>query len=323
MGRRRQHDRQLPPRLRRKRRAYYYVPRVDGRQRWIPLGSDYTAALRRYYEIDGAPDRGTTIGDAMDAYARDVLAGKAPKTQADYARYAAMLRPVFGDVRLAAATPSHFAQYLYKRTARVSANREIAYLASVFRHAMRMGWVAANPCHGVPRNPERPRGRDVSDLELDAFSTGAGPLLAAYIRLKRLTGLRQGELLALRPHDLREDGIHIERPAKGGRRRIITWTPALRAAVDAVLALPPTARTYLWPARGRRPLSTEGFRSAWQRAMRAYIAGGAEPFREHDIRAAAVADLTLEHAQALAGHQSPTTTARAYRRRIYTVPPAQ
>ncbi|MGB1226240.1 MAG: hypothetical protein ACPHCN_19150, partial [Mycobacterium sp.] len=63
------------------------------------------------------------------------------------------------------------------------------------------------------------------------------------------------------------------------------------------------------------PYTPSGFSSIFKRQMVKFIQRGGEKFNEHDIRAhvASNAD-TLDHAQALLGHQDSRTTDRVYRR---------
>lgn len=46
----------------------------------------------------------------------------------------------------------------------------------------------------------------------------------------------------------------------------------------------------LFPSRYGMQLSTGGFKSNWQRHMKAYVAGGNARFWEHDIRAKSGSD---------------------------------
>jgi hypothetical protein len=56
MGRRKEANGHLPPRMLLRHGGYYWTPRVDGRQVWQHLGSDYPGALKAYYEREGVPD---------------------------------------------------------------------------------------------------------------------------------------------------------------------------------------------------------------------------------------------------------------------------
>ena len=75
MGRRRQHDHDLPPHMHRKVRGgvtrYYY-----GRQS-VALGASFPAALRRYAELHGAEPIAGQFSEAAALYVREELPRKA------------------------------------------------------------------------------------------------------------------------------------------------------------------------------------------------------------------------------------------------------
>lgn len=67
--------------------------------------------------------------------------------------------------------------------------------------------------------------------------------------------------------------------------------------------------------RDGKPYTPSGFSSIFKRQMAKFIQAGGERFNEHDIRAFVASKAeTLEHAQALLGHQDAKTTNRVYRR---------
>src|SRR3990167_8678559 len=126
VGRSRSRDKHLPPRMQRKGRAYYYTPFVDGKLRWIKLGSNYAAAVAEWAKREGAHRSGETVGDAMSRYITEILPSKSEKTQRLYHSYTAKLRAVFGDCRLSGdvSAPDIY-RYLSDHPAKVQANREI------------------------------------------------------------------------------------------------------------------------------------------------------------------------------------------------------
>lgn len=141
----------------------------------------------------------------------------------------------------------------------------------MFKKAIRWGVVSGNPRAGVERFSEKPRRRCVEDAEYLAFSDFAGPLLAAYMDFKLLTGLCRGDILAIRLAQLREDGIHI-RVAKTNKPLIIEWSNALNAAETTARRLPrPVTGLYLFSTRKGQPYTSSGFSSIWQRKMRRHL----------------------------------------------------
>ncbi|MGH8570098.1 MAG: hypothetical protein ACREXU_19350 [Gammaproteobacteria bacterium] len=53
MGRHKQTNAHLPPRMVLKHGAYYWTPRIDGQQQMVHLGREYEAALHAYYQREG------------------------------------------------------------------------------------------------------------------------------------------------------------------------------------------------------------------------------------------------------------------------------
>ena len=100
MGRRKLRNKHLPPRMVWRHGAYYHTPRIDGRQHMVRLSADFTEAINLYYQREQRTLAGSTVHDALSRYDREVLPGKAAKTQKDYRRYIGRLRKVFGDCHL-------------------------------------------------------------------------------------------------------------------------------------------------------------------------------------------------------------------------------
>jgi integrase len=148
--------------------------------------------------------------------------------------------------------------------------------------------IEGNPCYGVRRSREAPRDRYVESAELARFGRFAAPRwLRSYCMLKRVAGLRQGDMLRLgKPSDgdgwIRTVIGKVKKPAKIKR----TW--AVDIALRAI-ALDHAERnitsTLLFPTDAGTPLTDSGFKSAWRRAMAKHMAAGNKRFRENDIRA--------------------------------------
>ncbi|RFA31313.1 hypothetical protein CAI21_01405 [Alkalilimnicola ehrlichii] len=176
-----------------------------------------------------------------------------------------------------------------------------------------MGRTPLQPLSRRQAHHRAARDRYIEDEELAAFMQSASPLLQAYCLYKYCTGRRQGEILATRLDQLKEDGIHYQQTAKQGKRVVIEWDDDLRLAVQMAKALPrPSNSEYLFCTRHGQPYSGDGFRSIWQRAMRKALAEGIikERFTEHDIRAKAGTDADERglDAHGLLAHARKTTT---------------
>ena len=322
MGRKRKNQTSLPSRWALKHGRYYYrvpaglEPEWDGKK-WFPLGKTlpeaYSTWHARVQVDDGAPK---TLGAAMDRYTAEVLPTKAPKTQSEYLKALAKLRAVFGQMSPRALKPRHVYQYMDKRPA-IAANREKAVLSAVVTACVRWGALDQNLVRQVKRNPEIPRDRYVTDEEVDAFLNECNAMLKAYVQLKLLTGLRQGQILGMKLSDWDGERLTVQ-GAKGGRTVVYSGDGLIDAVNQAAALRKGRAlrSIYLFATRTGRPYSGDGFRSIWQRAMHKYIAAGNERFTDHDLRAKVASDSEdLAAAQSRLGHQSSQLTNRVYRRK--------
>lgn len=325
MGRRRRHDKHLPSRMYRRGASYYFVE--PGTERWQSLGPDYVTAMRQYADLTAGDVPVSNMGDLIDRYLREVAPHKAESTYRDNLREAKNLKVFFGRMPLTAVKPLHVYQYLEERgkKARTRANREVSLLGATFRKAVRWGLIEhwQNPCQRIEKPQEKARTRYIEDWEFHAFKQHAPILIAAYMDVKYLTGLRQADLLGLRLDQLRDDGIHVT-VGKTGKRIIIEWSDTLRAAVAVARRIPGRVKgLFLFSNRLGQPYTGDGFRSIWQRAMKSALDKGVltERFREHDIRAKAASDAAKGQATALLAHLDARTTERHYRRKPETVAP--
>ncbi len=165
MPRPRERDKNLPPRMYKKGRAYWY----SGTKPWSNLGRDLFAALTRYNELE----QGTTKHD-VTTFA--VLSAKylalgtgdlEPRTKKDYLRYVTRLNKAFGHMPLEDIEPADVEDYHAKRgaTARVQANREKACLSLIWNWGRRKRITALpNPTGGIRRHRESGRKVLVDDV---------------------------------------------------------------------------------------------------------------------------------------------------------------
>jgi integrase len=309
MGRPKLHNKHLPPRMVFHHGAYWHTVRVGGRPQWVRLSADFTEAINLYYQREGRTLAGSTVHDALSRYDREVLPGKAAKTQKDYRRYIGRLREVFGDCQLPSVRRSDVAQYLDRSSAKVEANRQIACLSSVFQSAIRWGWCDDNPCRGAPRNPERRRLRLPTEAELATIRIAASEQLRCMVDVVLLTGLRKGDMLKIRLPDLTPQGLRVE-VSKTGAVAVFEWSEGLREVIDRARSLRRRVGTmYLFATRTGQCYSTRGFDSIWSRALER---AGVEGLTFHDLRRWAINQARrqggLDYAQAIGVHRSRQST---------------
>jgi len=288
-----------------------------------------------------------TIAQLLDRYALEHLPTLAPKTMQSRQISIRKLRPVFGHMPIGALRPVHVYRYrdcATKAHGPRATNLDIATLSHAYTKAVEWGYVDRNPIKGqVAKNSRPPRDRYIEDWEIDEAlrvceehytDRRTGRMLALYIELKLLTGLRRSDMLQLRFQDVRNDGIHVQ-PQKTalttGKKLIIIWDENLRAVVNEIRALRRRVgsiylfcnrqgQCYYNPEKG----TASGFDSIWSRFMVKLLERSkvTERFHEHDLRAKSASDdLSVENAAERLAHASTATTRRHYRRKPSKVSP--
>ena len=317
MGRVRKTRKDLPSRVYFHHGAYYWTPKGAPKVR---LGVSFGEAMIRYSQVAQPAIGKMRIGAVMDDYIKASITSLSQRTQDDYLCAITRLRPVYGDMWPEDLKPHHVYAYLDQRAGKTQANREIAVLSNMMQHAIRKGLIEANPCRQVRRNKESPGDREVLEEEVVAFKPHCPIWIQAYIDLKCLTGLRQGDMLRLGKFAIRDDGLFCQ-TGKRGKRLLFKWTPALRAAVDQCEALrrkPSEPRLF--------PITARGFKSAWSRSMHKYKPDDKDidlRFAENDLRAKVATeaiDMGMD-ATSLMGHSSDAVTRRHYIRGTRKVSP--
>lgn len=318
MPRKRRTNLGLPIRVYLKGKTYYYLTPGN---RWIRLDNTLPGmhrALADTLSNEGRP----RLNAIFDRYMAEVIPAKAPKTQHEQLRQLGMLIKVFGHCYPEDVKPKHIADYLDTRSAKVSANREIALLSHVYRKAMRWGLADVNPCQGIERNRERPDRRYITDADFSVIFAKAPAYVRSAMELAYLTGQRQADILKLRRSQLQDEGIYFKQ-SKTGKELIVRWTRELRAAVDRALSAPSTIAS-IWVIHNRKgqAYTSSGFQSVWQKLLRRCLADGViqERFTFRAIRAKARSDGPDKR---LLGHSNPDAMARIYQRKAEIVEPVK
>ena len=265
-----------------------------------------------------------TLRDVFERYRLEVLPRKAPKTQRNQFYMFPVLEAVYRDMAPEAIRPKHVYQYLNRRgrKAPTSANKEINLLSHCLTKAVQWGLIDENPCRHVRRDEFRPkpRNRYVSDTEFEIVQKLAPERIQIAMDLAVLTGLRRGDILALRLESVTDDGLLIK-TAKTGKELLIDWTDELRAVITRAQRLDPRVRAPLLCTLGGRAYTGDGFSAMWQRVMAKAVEAGIERFTFHYLRAKSASDDELAAASERLGHTSQAITKRVYVRKPIRVKP--
>jgi integrase len=298
------------PRLRTKRHAdgslSYWFDCLGKPRRWIALGKIEAVAMRRYHELIATPKPAPGTVDQMLAEAIENMRGKVkPGTLLNYRAYRKHLAAVFRGAP-DAITQADVLRYL-RLCPRMTFRNEIGLLSLAFVHWMDAGRLDFNPCFGVRiRRQGSKRSRLLAPAEIDAIVVAADERLAVAIELAYATGLRIGDLCALRWTDLTA-GVQT---AKTGARLAIEGSEVLTPILARARALQArVASLYvLCDRRGRRWL-TGTLRDHWDRAC---AVANVDDAHFHDLRAAAATEVKRrfgqDAAQQFLGHRDARTT---------------
>ena len=181
---------------------------------------------------------GVTFAEAADEWLRFIKEDRErkPSTLVDYRpALNAHLLPAFGDWELASITPAEIEKWRRSLTglSNRSKNKLLIQLHGIFRRAQVVWDVPVNPLARVEKHPMRPSGdiQVFSPEEVWALvRTAATEQDGALFLTAAFTGLRMGELLALRWRDVDFAGATIRvRASYAGRERTTPKSGKVRA----------------------------------------------------------------------------------------------
>lgn len=338
-------NRDLPPRMIRRIRkgttgkiwvSYYYNGRdAAGKRKEIPLGSDLDQAKVEWARLEcKAPLKPNHLmAYVFDRYEKEIIPGKAIRTQSDNHKELKQLRRAFESAPIESITPQVVAQYRDARTAKVRANREIALLSHAFTIAREWGLTdKANPCFGVRRNKEKPRDFYAGEVVWNAVYSEAAQELKDAMDLAYLTGQRPADVLKIASTDLNngflligqgktEKRLRLRLEDAGIQSGLSTFIEDLleRRAVNGV-----KTSTLITNSSGLR-MSQQMLRNRWDDAREnaaikaatngdPALAASIREFQFKDIRPKAASEIDLTHASRLLGHSSEEMTKKVYRR---------
>lgn len=330
MGRKRTTNKHLPQHLylRNRKGKPYLLRKPDGSHQSFSNLPDASAAWAYYW----APGNTAQIADCMDEYARNGVPQLRDRTQQDYLRILARLRPVFGHMDMRDLRPHHLMQYrdLRAKTSPHQANQELAVMSEVCKVAIGRGLINANPCRQVGRVTTHPREVDVTWADFSAVFNHARPVQQVAMLLIASTGMRPADPRLLLRSAWHDDGLrYIERKSqrgakkRGGKKRHWAWSPTLRWCYQRGLEIQNERPSiYFLASPNGGPFTanhwSQIFRAARQKAL---DAGEIEQeFQLKDIRAMAANESTNPFELLQHGNGSVTMRHYANRRARTTTP---
>jgi integrase len=218
--------------IQKKGKSYYLVFRMRDpqtrkrKQKWIPAGKTKRGAERKLAELMGEVLSGTyrdikTITFAefselwLDSYAKTRTKPSTIETYCSIIKK--HLIPAFGDYLLTEIDAGMVQKYVASKLESLKPKtlvNHVVPLKEMFKHAVRWGYLRANPAEHV----ERPRvEREEMDIltpdEIRLFLDHARPTYKALFLTAVLTGMRRGELLGLQWSDIdwNSNQIHVRR----------------------------------------------------------------------------------------------------------------
>ena len=212
------------------------------------------------------------------------------------------LEKVLGDYTLERLTSAKLEIYRddrLKEVSPVSVRRELIILSALFEVAKNeWQWIAANPLKAVSKPaPSPPRRRGITQAEIDAILANLSPMasgkqVAAMFMLSLETGMRLGEIVALRWADVSEKSLLLTETKNGDRRSV----PLSQKAREVLLA--------------RRGIDSETvFTLTVPQASKAFQRASVAGVHFHDARSEAVTrlskKLSVMDLARMIGHRDP------------------
>lgn len=186
-------------------------------------------------------------------------------------------------------------------------------LKRLFRAAISDKLIDTNPLDSISVFKSAARNRVVSPEQETLLRSVLKPVWDRYLTVAIGTGLRAGELRAVRPMDLRHNGTWLWVPPESNKTRTgreVPLTPAVIAALETQQASRKGDETV--------PYWTYGASAAAHALERACEAVNIDPaFSPHDLRRSfatrcALSGMAMKHLQLILGHSDINVTAKHY-----------
>ena len=243
--------------------------------------------------------------------------------------------PVFGDMQIASIRPQHVRGRVPTLTAKDLAPATVGAIYRTFAKIMKTaeidGLISRSPCIdvGLPRETAKQEMRFLSPAEVGRLAGAIAPRYRALIYTAAYTGLRWGELAALKIERLNllrgtvdvveavaeVNGVLRSGSTKTGATRTVTLPRFLSDMLGEHIGLYPSRDDHVFSSAEGQPLRRRNF--SRRHFGPAVVAAGLAPLRFHDLRHTCVAMLIAEGAhpkaiQARLGHSTIRLTFDRY-----------
>lgn len=311
MGRRRQRDKHLPPRMKLDYGTYYWRPYVDGKQKRIPLGKVWSVAIAEYGRLESQrAEPPKTIKTLIEKFLADKRRPRAESTQEHYEIWGRQLTKGFGHFLPNQVQGHHMAKLLDEHPKLVTAQRLVGLMSNVLSYAVRIGWMPGpNPLYGFRKGPKAKRTRYITDEEWAAILGKAPRWMELFLRMAYLTALRKGDLLGMKLSYVKDDGVHV--PIQKTKVALLFER---NEELDAILGGLKEIRgrvvgLHVFSTKHGKPYDYTTLMKQYKKVCRA---AGVENVTLHDIRRKRLTDIERSHglqmAQRIAAHTDPRTT---------------
>jgi integrase len=329
-------------RIGKKRKTFFIMTRINGRQRRITVGNAAVLSLadardrardimrnaakgidpqeaEKIMQREAARARRDTFACVADDYMTEL--GQHLQSASELQRKLDMdILPALGDIPVAEVRRADVkALFLDKaETKPVAANRMLALIRVILNYAIDEELIEANPAARIKARPEIPRDRYLSEVEIRNFwnglsETGTGPQIKRILKLLLVTGQRRAEVCGMRWAEIDMQKAIWELPAdrtKAGRAHRVPLSPL---ALDLIAE--PHGGEHVFANGGGRPFHPVSVSWAMHREREAL--GLAQRATVHDLRrtmATHLGDLGIDRLiiGKLLNHSEQGVTGRVY-----------